>query len=316
MKTATTVKPKSIPGAPGATAEEVRAAVIQSLDRVQITQNPKTGVVTTKVLKEGKYQPAANYRPTKDYQMVDFPKVAKAFIEKVEQHMEIDWLATDKNGKWIDPVNLRKATVQELKLFGKEFEMDGQIHRKQAIIVSSSDGTKTFSYMAGLFRKICSNGAVTKISGESFRQRHLKSNEAVKKIADLEFGDLETALNGLATRISNLSGEISLQRIRSLYFDKKKEKNSGATSCLAILAKIYNSKTDKLDAQKYKNKYITISEKGSVKIDPAILTAKEIKTKVPKKTVFQAVTEFYRAVNSVDKETQTTKLLEALEAVN
>jgi hypothetical protein len=272
-----------------------KAECLTSLNKLEITQNPKTRTITTKY--DGRE--ISKYTPTKEYQLVRFGEVAESFIDKVLPHF--------KPEKWY--LRLSEG-VQELRLLGEEFTFCGDIYRKQAILISSTDGTRTLSFMVGLFRQICSNGAVAKVSGDCFRVRHLKSNKDVVKIASMQFGDMDKAFNGLMSKIEQTKDKtISLQKLRSIIYDKKSGR--GASNYLAIVAKLYASKTDKLDAAKYRTSFVRIGENGAVTVSPEILKAKEIKLKVPMYTAYQALTEYYRAHDSATIESQSERFLEA-----
>ncbi len=277
-----------------------KKVVVEKLEKFDITQNQKTR--TVKTMYDGAV--LTTYTPSKEYQMIDFKKVGIDFINKMSDYMTI---------KTYDLI-VRKG-IQELRLFGEDFNLAGEVYRQQAVLISSTDGTRTLSVMIGLWRQVCSNGMMRKISGEAFRVRHLKSNNKVIKTLSNDYGDLDKAFKSLKSQVEKLQKKtITLEEIRTAVV---KEDGKGAQKFLAFAAKLYTSKTDRLEYKTVPADYKKVIRRltdevgrSRIEISPEILKMKKLDIKLNAYQAFQCYTEMVRAWDGAVIETETEKFLE------
>jgi uncharacterized protein DUF932 len=118
------------------------------------------------------------------YQVFDFPKFCLDVIPTVTKAFTPE--------KAILRIN---KGVQELRLVGETFLLDGEEFKKQLNIVSSTNKSKALQINIGLWRKVCSNGMFASVDGAStgFKVKHFKSTLNAKLEAFLkrlpEFND-------------------------------------------------------------------------------------------------------------------------------
>jgi len=111
------------------------------------------------------------------YQVFDFPKFCLDVIPMVTKAFTPE--------KAILRIN---KGVQELRLIGETFILDGEEFKKQLNIVSSTNKSKALQINIGLWRKVCSNGMFASVDGAStgFKVKHFKSTLNTKLQAFLK----------------------------------------------------------------------------------------------------------------------------------
>ena len=111
------------------------------------------------------------------YQVFDFPKFCLDVIPTVTKAFTPE--------KAILRIN---KGVQELRLVGETFLLDGEEFKKQLNIVSSTNKSKALQINIGLWRKVCSNGMFASVDGAStgFKVKHFKSTLNAKLEAFLK----------------------------------------------------------------------------------------------------------------------------------
>lgn len=91
-----------------------------------------------------------------------------------------------REARAVDPSN-RGLTRHVIRWAHKDFQVDGE--RIELVGVNSHNRASAFTFMAGIFRLVCSNGLITQTSDfGSFKIRHIgdigdQVNEAISKIA-------------------------------------------------------------------------------------------------------------------------------------
>ena len=273
--------------------------LLKVLSQFKVSQNPIDRKVRTYMGKQkiSEYQPG-----TKHYQLVDFGKVGKKFLDQIETAM------TCKNS------NLSiSGGIQELRIYGDTVMVGKDEYTEMASIISSTNGMRRFSIFAGLYRLICSNGAyITTKDSIVHTARHYKSNETILKAMEFDFGNIKNAFEGTRKEIEKLVGKkVKLSTLKKALVEKDGE---NAKKFLSFIAKLNSSRTDKLevgtditvkDSEKL-NKMKT--PKDLLKINPA----NDMSLDAYK--VFQCYTELFRAATSDIILKETDKVLAALAA--
>ncbi len=235
---------------------------------------------------------SARWTPkTSNYLLINFKDIAKEFVKQVKDHMDITNYELRIYGG-----------VQELKLYGAEYEMFGEVYQKMATLLSSTDGTRNMKVNFGLFRQICTNGMMAKEAGEDFNARHLNGNERLQEIMKFDFGDIESAFGETETKITELREKnINLMKIRDGIID---EKGRNSQKFLAFVQKLISSKTDRLET-------LTPDQMKNLKSGSDLLKKNnKFDLEIPAYQAFQCYTELFRAHDSGVMAKESTRLLE------
>jgi len=128
------------------------------------------------------------------YQVFDFPKFCLDVIPVVTKSFTPERAI----------LRINKG-VQELRLIGETFILDGEEFKKQLNIVSSTNKSKALQINIGLWRKVCSNGMFASVDGAStgFKVKHFKST-------------LNSKLEAFLKRLPNFNEFIDDQKITLL----------------------------------------------------------------------------------------------------
>ena len=273
-------------------------AITEQLGQFKVTQNVATRQINTYMGKKR----ISEWKPgTKQYQVVDFGKVALEFISQISKVMEVN------------EYNLSIAGgIQELRLYGKEVMVGTDTYTEMASLISSTNGLRRFGIFAGLYRLICSNGAFV-TSGDAIihSARHYKTNSHILKAMDFDFGQLNKAFEGTQKELQKLVGtKVTLNTLKKNLIS---ENGDNATKFLSFIQKLLVSKTDRLapeelSAQQFKH----LNSVKEIKDIKTITAKKDIELDAYK--AFQCYTEIFRAQSADIINKETDKFLFALSA--
>jgi hypothetical protein len=262
------------------------------LANIRVTENPVNGIINTYIGSER----TASYKPkSKNYQVVDFATVGEAFADQVGKHLSIKKSKLDLYGG-----------VQELRLYGDDITINGDTYANMACLMSSTDGTRTLRVAFGLIRWICSNGQISQQFGEHFKARHLKSNEAVIKTLDFDFGNIAQTFDHISNTIEPLAKKnVSLQEIKKSITEGPNGKVVNAKKFLSFAQKLLSSKTDRLT-----NKEATAQQIKALQSGEALFTTnKKFDMDLNAYKAFQCYTEIFRSQDMGELQKETDRIL-------
>lgn len=222
----------------------------------------------------------------KDYTIINFSEVSKEFITKVSKHLKIEGMHLRAYGG-----------VQELKLYGEQFDLLGEKYQKMACLLSSTDGTRNLKANFGLFREVCFNGLMSRKAGDEYNVRHLSSKQK-----DFIFGeDIGTIFEETQKVIEAIKNrKTTLQKIKQGLIGEKGENSS---RFIKFARKLANSKTDRL-------KDLTKDQIIALKSDKEILKKfKDFDVEINGYTALQCYTELFKKHDSGVIAKESTRML-------
>lgn len=228
-----------------------------------------------------------------NYVPVNFKDISKSFISKVGEKLELENME----------LKLYKG-IQELKLFGDRFEINGEVYQKMATLLSSTDGTRNLQVRFGLFRQICTNGMLSCKKGVKFSSRHLSTSEGFNEMLEMNTG-IETMVEEIQALEDTLRG--SLDQTISLSEIKKglvTPEGKNAQKYLSFITKLISSKTDRIEN-------LTTDQIKAMR-DKDIMLSEDIKfdLEIPKYKAIQCYTELFRKHDTSIIAKETERILE------
>jgi hypothetical protein len=257
------------------------------LSDLSITQTPENKVITS-----FKDRTISEASVSDKYQYFDFPRFTYELLDYVENYFQ-------------PSKSMLKITggLQELKLVGERFDLNGETFFKQISILSSSNKTRSLQMNIGLFRLICKNGAfVATDDGLSFKVKHFKTllpdalDHFINKLPDFNMlvNSQVDILHGLIGKTVNFNG------VAEMILDTKEDEeivNARMGRLKSFSKKLLNSETDSLDVDDltYDQKNL-LKGAGSSIILPEELAVTDIE--LPADKVFNCYTEVFRNYDS------------------
>ena len=202
---------------------------------------------------------------------------------------------------------------QEMRLIGEDIKVSGDTYRRMLSFISSSNKERALSLQIGLFRQICSNGAVIGDPNESMslKTKHFKQilEEKIKEFSD-QISHLGDNFNKQVAFIEALQGvtvdfkKLAKALVRNEDFTHKP---SGLINLKCLASKLLNSETDKL--ANLKESQIKILKNTEVLLD----SKSKVNMEIEAYQLFNCWTEIFRNRDAAKIQKESTRMYRLIE---
>jgi hypothetical protein len=217
--------------------------IISTLDKVSFSEASDTTKTRGKVIStlyEGRVISTA---PVSDiYYNFNFPGFSSSIVKKINNYFTPQRYSLKIHGG-----------VQELRVYGDQFNFNGDEFFKMISILNSADRSKALQINIGLLRMICSNGAVIGVANEyqSIRCKHF-TKSLTEKIEIFRNGlkNFNIVIDNQLTILNSIQNKrISFEEVvKGLAYNEEKEVTKpGEYRVKQLASMLLSSPSDKLD---------------------------------------------------------------------
>lgn len=211
--------------------------------------------------------------------------------------------------------------VQELKLYGNGFKVDGEVFYEMLSILNSTDKSKALQINIGLLRQVCTNGMVVSFEENdvSIKAKHFKKSLPEKvdyfssKLKDFKL--MSQSQVEFINKVNKMDPVSYLEIAEGLILKKNKQ-NEIKHNALGIKRTrefgkmLMYSPTDKLDRDSYRNKRVIFDSPDRYVNRRLIGTNKDVELSA--KTAFNCYIEPYKKSDSSILKTECDNILQFL----
>jgi len=207
-----------------------KSEILETIDKFGVTKNNLNVVTTTfgdKIV--------ASESVSDKYYVFDFGKFTREIVENIENYFTP-----------ISYTILISKGYQEIRIFGEEVIINGDIYDKMVSILNSTDKSRTLQMNIGLFRKINQSGIIIDVENATVRGKHFfKSLPERLKMFVLQLQNFNIVIEAQTVELTKLANlEITFKEIAERYirFDKRGIVRSGdVTKLRAFSSNLKNS---------------------------------------------------------------------------